>query len=301
MHPLNYHHLRYFWAVAKDGNVSRAAARLHVSQSSLSTQVRQLEERLGQALFTRTARSMQLTEAGRVALNYAESIFAAGDELQAVLHGRTAARQQTLRIGAVATSSRNFVDNFLRPLLGRDDVRLSLVSGSLRELLAQLRVHSLDLVLGNQRVAPNPEDPWRCRRIARQPVSLVGRPGRKRPFRFPEDLADAPLVLPTMESELRGAFDLLCRRHEVNYRMRAEADDMALLRLLARDSDCVALLPSVVVQDELRTRQLVELCTVPNLFESFYAISAPRRFAPAALRELLKRPEEAVLQRDGER
>lgn len=298
MEGLNYHHLRYFWAVAKEGGVSRAAARMHVAQSSLSTQVRQLEQSLGQPLFVRAARSMQLTEAGRVALNYAESIFAAGDEMVAVLQGRAKSREQTLRVGAVATSSRNFVDNFLRPLLGRADVRLALTSGTLRELLGQLRVHSLDLVLANQRVAPTSEDPWRCRRIARQPVSLVGHPeGRRRAFRFPDDLAGAPLVLPSMESEFRSAFDVMCRRLGVRYELRAEADDMALLRLLARDTDSIALLPRVVVQDELRTGQLVELCEVPQLFESFYAITAQRRFMPAALRSLLARPEDAALAR----
>lgn len=291
---LNYHHLRYFWAVAKEGGVSRASARLHVSQSSLSTQIRQLEEHLGQALFVRAARSMHLTEAGRMVLGYAESIFAAGDELVAVLQGRVQARQETLRIGAVATLSRNFLDQLLRPLLGRADVRLSLRSGSLRELLAQLRVHALDLVLANQRVEPTSDDPWRCRRIARHPISLVGHSARRRrPFRFPQDLADQPLVLPSVESEFRSAFDLMCRRLGVRYDLRAEADDMPLLRLLARDSDSIALLPSIVVQDELQSGQLVELCRVPDLFESFYAITAQRRFGSPALKAMLA-PHEAA-------
>lgn len=298
MDGLNYHHLRYFWAVAKEGGISRAAARLHVASSSLSTQIRQLELRLGQPLFVRAARQLQLTEAGRMAMNYAESIFAAGDEMLAVLQGRAESRKQALRIGAVATSSRNFLDNFLRPLLGRADVRLALASGTLRELLGQLRVHSLDLVLANQRVAATSEDPWRCRRIARQPVSLVGQPDRRRRlFRFPRDLAGAPLVLPSLESEFRSAFDMMCRSLDVRYDLRVEADDMALLRLLARDTDNIALLPRVVVQDELRTGQLVELCEVPQLFESFYAITAQRRFMPPALRGLLARADDAVLLR----
>ena len=233
---LNYHHLRYFQAVAKEGSLTRAASRLHVSQSSLSTQIRQLEQQLGQPLFVRAARSMQLTEAGRVALGYAESIFTAGNELMAVLGGDDSPRREVLRIGAVATLSRNFLDNFFRPVLERDDVQLVVQSGSLRELLAKLRVHALDLVLANLRVQGTAEDPWRCKRIAHQPVSLVGKARAKRkPFRFPDDLAAAPLVLPGIDSDLRSGFDLLCRRLGVRYRLRAEADDMALLRLLARD------------------------------------------------------------------
>lgn len=295
---LNFHHLRYFWAVAKEGGINKASTRLHVAPSSLSAQIRLLEDRIGQPLFVRAARAMRLTEAGRIALNYAESIFSAGDELQAVLRGRVETRRNAIRIGAVATLSRNFIDNFLQPLLGRDDVRLSVTSGTLRELLGQLRVHSLDLVLANQRVAPTNEDPWRCRRIARQPISLVGRPaGRRRAFRFPEDLEGAALVLPSVESEFRAAFDLACRRLGVRYDLRAEADDMALLRLLARDTGSVALLPTIVVQDELRSGQLVELCQVPQLYESFYGITAQRRFMPSTLRTLLARPEDAPLTR----
>ena len=108
MVDLNYHHLRYFWAVAKEGGLTRAAERLHVSQSALSTQIRQLEEHLGQSLFVRAARSMQLTEAGQLALGYAETIFRAGDELVDVLQGEAMPKRAVLRVGSVATLSRNF-------------------------------------------------------------------------------------------------------------------------------------------------------------------------------------------------
>jgi len=293
---LNYHHLHYFWAVAKEGHLTRAAQRLHVSQSALSTQIRQLEEQLGQALFERRGRSLALTEAGRLALGYADAIFASGAELVALLReGRREARQ-VLRIGAVATLSRNFQENFLAPLIRRDDVELVLQSGSLVELLARLRVHTLDLVLSNRRVQGSAEDPWRCRRIARQPVSLVGRPrGRRKAFRFPDDLAEVPVLLPGRDNDIRAGFDLLCEQLGIRYRVRAEVDDMALLRLLARDAGAVALLPSVVVQDELRSGTLVEYAVVPDLQESFYAITVQRHFEPPLLRELLKRPEADVL------
>lgn len=297
MSRLNYHHLHYFWAVAKEGHLTRAATRLHVSQSALSTQIRQLEEQLGQPLFTRSGRALQLTEAGRQALAHAETIFTAGNELVALLReGRPAARQ-VLRIGAVATLSRNFQENFLRPLLGRADVELVLQSAGLVELLARLRVHSLDLVLSNQRVLASTEDPWRCRRVARQPVSLVGAPRKKRTaFRFPDDLAEVPLLLPGRDNDIRGGFDRLCERLGQRYRLRAEVDDMALLRLLARDSpDSVALLPTVVVQDELRSGRLVEHAVVPDLHENFYAISVQRHFEPPLLKTLLKRPEADML------
>jgi LysR family transcriptional activator of nhaA len=296
MQRLNYHHLHYFWAVAKEGNLTRAASRLHVSQSALSVQIRQLEEQLGQALFERRGRTLQLTESGRLAMSYAESIFAAGGELVALLREGRRENRQVLRIGAVSTLSRNFQENFVRPLLEREDVELVLQSGGLAELLGRLRVHTLDVVLSNRRVHGTSDDPWRCRRIARQPVSLVGRPRpKRRAFRFPEELAQVPLLLPGPDHDIRAGFDLMCEQRGIRYRLRAQVDDMAMLRLLARDSDSVALLPTVVVQDELRAGRLVEYAVVPELSETFYAITVQRHFEPPLLRELLRRPEADVL------
>jgi len=296
MRRLNYHHLHYFWAVAKEGQLTRAAQRLHVSQSALSAQIKQLEGQLGQALFVRHGRVLKLTEAGRLALTYAESIFASGTELMALLREGRREERQVLRIGAVATLSRNFQENFVAPLLGRDDVELVLQSGSLIEMLARLKVHTLDLVLSNRPVQDTAEEPWRCRRIARQPVSLVGAPRpRPRALRFPDALAELPLLLPGRDHGIRAGFDLLCEQLGIRYRVRAEVDDMALLRLLARDSGGIALLPSVVVQDELRTGKLIEYARVPNLHESFYAITVQRHFEPPLVKELLQRSEAEVL------
>lgn len=297
MSRLNYHHLRYFWAVAREGNLTRAAAQLHVSQSALSTQIKQLEDQLGQALFAREGRTLQLTEAGRVALTYAETIFATGNELTSLLRDGTLHERQVLRIGGVATLSRNFQENFIKPLLSRSDVALVLQSGSLDELLVSLSIHKLDLVLSNQRVHSDSDHPWRCHRIARQPVSLVGKKrSRGKAFRFPQELAEVPLLLPSRASEIRAGFDLLCDQLGLRYHVQAEVDDMAMLRLLARDSDSVALLPRVVVQDELRNGQLEEYCVVPQLNENFYAITVQRHFEAPLLKTLLKRPEADVLE-----
>lgn len=296
MFRLNFHHLHYFWAVAREGNLTRAATRLHVSQSALSVQIRQLEDQLGQTLFARVGRGLQLTEAGQMALGYADSIFAAGNELMAVMREGHREERQVLRIGAAATLSRNFQENFLRPLLVRDDVELVLQSGNLLELLGRLRVHTLDLILSNQRVHASSDNPWRCQRVARQPVSLVGRARPvDKPFRFPQDLVEAPMLLPGRDNDIRAAFDLLCEQRGIRYKLRAEVDDMALMRLLARDSDSVALLPSVVVQDELRSGSLVEYAVLPDLHENFYAITVQRQFEPPLLKALRKQPQATVL------
>jgi len=295
---LNYHHLHYFWAVAKDGNLTRTAARLHVSQSALSSQIKALEEDFGQTLFLREGRSLRLTEAGHMALAYAETIFAAGSELTALMKDGEFRKRQKVRIGAVATLSRNFQDNFVRPLLRLEDVEIVIQSGTLVDLLGRLRVHGLDLVLSNRKVYRDAQNPWQAHRIARQTVSIIGKPRRgRKPFRFPDDLATYPILLPSLESEMRAGFDLLCEQQGATYRVLAEVDDMAMLRLLTRDADAIALLPAVVVQDEIKAGTLVEYCAVPQLFENFYAITVKRHFQSPILRALLKRRDEELLEK----
>lgn len=290
---LNFHHLRYFWVVATDGNLTRTAKRLRVSQSALSHQIHLLEEQLGEPLFVRAGRGLSLTEAGRVALAYADEVFGAGARMVATF-GAGRRLGDVLAVGAMTTLSRNFQDSFLLPIFEEPEARLRLVSGPLAELLGRLSSHELDLVLSN-RPPPGGADPGlRSTLLARQPVSLVGQRGA-RPLRFPDDLAELPLLLPTPDSAIRAGFDAICASLGVQPRVVAEVDDMALLRLLARDLRLAALLPSVVVRDELRTGQLEELCRVPGLEESFYALTVSRHFQHPLLARLLSRGPEEVL------
>jgi LysR family transcriptional activator of nhaA len=291
---LNYHHLHYFWAVAREGNLTRAAQRLHIAQSALSTQIRQLEEQLGQPLFDRRGRRLELTEAGRIALDYADTIVTAGNELVGTLRDGRRAERHVLRVGAVATLSRNFQRAFLAPVLKDPSLALALQSGSLAELLARLRAHTLDVVLSNRRVPEDADHAWRSRRIARQQVSLLG-PKRARAFRFPEELADVPLLLPTRDHEFRTQFDVLCDERGLRPTIIAEADDMAMLRVLSRELSAVTLVPAVVVRDELRDGVLSEYCPVPDLYEEFHAISVTRQYQPPLLRTLLARRETELL------
>lgn len=287
---LNYHHLRYFRAIATEGTLTRAAQRLNISQSALSIQLRSLEESLGQPLFHRQKKSLVLTEAGRIALEYAESIFRAGEEMTAVLRDEAGGQRRVVRIGAVATLSRNFQIALVKPLLGRSDVELILRSGSLRDLLAELRAHTLDVVLSNLPVRRDAETHWHSHLLDEQPVSLVGARTRKRTrFTFPDDLRHTPLVLPSLDSNIRSAFDLLLEQHRIRPIIAAEVDDMAMLRLLAREGAGLALVPPVVVSDELENRILVERHRIREIRESFYAITPSRRFPNPAVAEILKR------------
>ncbi|MDZ7842911.1 MAG: LysR family transcriptional regulator [Gammaproteobacteria bacterium] len=287
MAHLNFHHLRYFWIVAKEGHLTRAAERLHVSQSALSSQIRQLESQLGHDLFIREGRRLRLTAVGALTLDYAEAIFSLGNELVGTLGGSQETVQR-IRVGAVATLSRNFQENFLRPIIGMQNLQIVLESAGLGELLDRLAVHKLDLVLSNRPVAADAQQALRCRRIAHQKVYLVGPPRRRRKaFRFPRDVADLDLLLPGRSSDIRSQFMSLCDGLSPGPRVHAEVDDMAMLRLMARDSGAVAVVPEVVVQDELRSGVLQKYCEVPKVFENFYAITTQRHLQPAVLKDLL--------------
>ncbi len=293
MAALNYSHLRYFRAIAHDGSLTRAAARLNLSQSALSVQLGKLEAALGQALFERSGRRLLLTEAGRIALDYADTIFEAGEALSATLAGRGAERP-LLRVGALPTLSRNFQMEFVGPLLGRGDIELILRSGTMRQLLAQLEAHEIDVVLATAPAPPDARSTLISYRLDEQPVSLVGPPHLGAGFAFPDSLATLPLILPThgsdaASSDIRAGFDRLLDAAGIEPRILAEADDMAMLRLLARHGEALTLVPPIVVRDELRSGRLIEVVKLPSLTESFHAIVQRRRFPNPLLRELLPR------------
>ncbi|GHF57217.1 LysR family transcriptional regulator [Seohaeicola zhoushanensis] len=281
---LNYHHLRYFQEVAREGNLTRAAGRLNLSQSALSTQIRQLEERLGHLLFERTGRSMVLTEAGRIALDHAERIFDVGDDLVATLSGSGAA-SAPLRVGALSTLSRNFQLRFLRPAL-EAKAELVLSSGNSQTLLRALEDLALDVVLLTD---PPPRDTFPSlvsHRIAEQPVALHGTARRLAHETLHDLLAREPVILPT-ESSIRTGFDSLVARLGVTPRIAATVDDMAMVRLLARDDVGLAITPAVVLADELAQGLLVTARFPLDIVESFYAVTAPRSFPHPLLERLI--------------
>ncbi len=276
---LNYHHLRYFWAVARNGNLTRASHVLNVSPSAVSSQIQQLEEHVGHPLFDRVGKQLILTEAGRIALDHADAIFALGDDLLGTLRTRGTKTRQLVRIGALATLSRNFQLAFIQPLLRRADVELVLRSGRLTELLQGLESHQLDIVLSNMEPHRATTNKWVSHAISEQPVSLVGHPryvGDARKLKTL--LTQEPLVLPAVESSIRSGFDALIARMGVRPQIAAEVDDMAMLRLLARQDLGLAVVPPIVVQGELSAKTLVEVRSLPELKESFFATTLSRRF-----------------------
>jgi LysR family transcriptional activator of nhaA len=166
-------------------------------------------------------------------------------------------------------------------------IRLTHESASLKELPERLRAHRLDLILFNRPVTTDAQQRWRCRRVSRQSVCLVGSPRRgRKAFRFPENLNDALLLLPGRSSDIRIRFDWRCEELGISVRPYAEVDDMAMLPLMARDSGGVTLVPEVLVQDELKTRLRQQYCKVPRVFENFYAITVRRHSQSAVMQAL---------------
>jgi len=288
MANLNLHHLRLFRAVAHDGTLTGAARALNLSQSALSTQIKALEAALGQDLFERRGRRLILTEAGRIALDHAESIFRTAEDLSATLRERGGGRR-ALRVGALATLSRNFQMQFLRPLIGRRDVEVVLRSGSQPELLRGLEAMALDVVLTNLAPARDAASRYLIQRIDEQPVSLIGTPERlgTAPRELRDLLSKIPLILPTPETALRAGFDALIARLDISPQIAAEADDMAMLRLLVREDAGLAVIPPIVVRDELHTGRLSEAARLDGITETFLAVTLERRFPNPLLADLL--------------
>lgn len=287
MSRLNYHHLFYFWQVAKQGNLTKTANSLHISQSALSTQIRQLEDSMGVALFIREGRQLKLTESGCQALGYAEEIFKRGEELESLLLKGIQPNLLSIRIGVLTTMSRNFIENFIDPLIGKPNTRFMLHARGQMNLLNALANHEFDLALTNVQVLGTNKELWQCQLLARQPVSIVGPAELNLQQAFPIGYHQHEWVVPVTDSPIRSAFDSFCAQHQFKPTIVAESDDMAMLRLLARDTGALAVIPDVVVKDELKQGTLINYLTLPNVYENFYAVTVKRHIQNALVSELI--------------
>ncbi len=283
---MNLHHLRLFRSVASDGTLTGAARSLNLSQSALSTQIKALESSLGHDLFERRGRRLVLTEAGRIALDHADAIFRTAEDLAAVMRD-TGRVRRALRVGALSTLSRNFQMEFLHPLVGRRDVEVVLRSGNQAELLRELDSLALDVVLTNLAPPREADTNWLVHQIGEQPVSLIGTPARVAGRSMQDLLRQEGVVLPARDSALRSAFDALMARFAIVPLIVAEADDMAMLRLLAREDAGIAVIPPIVVRDELSAGLLVEVAQLEGIREHFLAVTRDRRFPNPLIGELL--------------
>ncbi len=273
MAKLNYHHLNYFWHVAKIGNLTKTAEMLHVSQSALSAQIKLLEDSVGNQLFTRERRKLILTDVGKVTFSYAESIFNLGNELEAILIKGHQTEDQTIRIGMLSTMSRNFVEAFVTPLMNNPKIKLMIFAKGQTNLLNDLSNYELDLILTNIEVRGTAKQSWQCQLLTKQPICVIGHPGLNLSQHFNEKYSKVDWILPLSGSPIRAAFDGLCAQYQFQPNIFGEADDMAMMRLLTRDTKALAVMPSVVVKDEISSGNLTAYTTLPNIFENFYVVT----------------------------
>jgi LysR family transcriptional regulator, transcriptional activator of nhaA len=287
MSRLNYHHLYYFWRVAKQGNLTQTAAALHISQSALSTQIRQLEATMGEELFVREGRRLRLTDSGQSALTYAEEIFKRGEELESLLSKGAQPELLTVRIGVLTTMSRNVVESFIEPLIRRPNTKYILNARGQVNLLNAVANHEFDLALTNIQVLGTNKELWQCQLLARQAVAIVGPPNLALGKEFSKRYNDHEWVVPVSESPVRSAFDSFCAQQQFKPRIVAEADDMTMMHLLARNTGALAVIPDVVVKDELRQGKLVNYFTLPNAYENFYVVTVKRQIQNQLITELI--------------
>ena len=187
----------------------------------------------------------------------------------------------------LSTMSRNFIESFIEPLLRKSKTKYVLNARGQTNLLNSLSNHQFDLALTNIEVHGPEKHLWQCQLLARQPISIIGPPNLGLSNTFSGEYKMQRWVLPVSESPIRAGFDSFCSLHQFQPDIIAEADDMAMLRLLARDTGAIAVMPDVVVKDELKQGKLVSYLQLPNVYENFYAVTIKRQYSNALVNELI--------------
>lgn len=280
MEWLNYHHLLYFWMVAREGGLAPAGKVLRLSQSALSGQIRQLEGNLGQPLFERRGRKLEMTETGRVVFRYAEQIFGLGKEMLDVVRKRPVDRPVRLVVGISDVVPKVLVRQLLAPAFGQEH-RLSLACHEDRfdRLLDSLAAHVLDVVIADAPVPPDREQPLFNHLLGESGITLVApeRLATRLHKNFPRSLDDAPVLLPLIGSSLRRSLDAWFEAQSVRPEIVAEAEDSALLKAFAADGMGGIFVPTAVAKQICRRYDLEIVAEISGVHERFYAITAERR------------------------
>lgn len=287
METLNYHHLLYFWVVAREGGLVAAGKVLRLSHPTISVQIHALEDRLGEKLLEKTGRRLTLTEMGKVVYRYAEEIFALGREMTEVVRGRTAGRPLRLDVGVADAVPKLVVRRLLQPALAMSEpVRLVCHEDSHEKLLARLALHELDIVISDAPIPPGSGVRVFDHLLGETSVTFFGTRALARVYRrgFPKSLDGAPVLLPLDNLTLRRSLDKWFDRNGVRPRVVAEFEDSALLKVFGADGVGLIAAPTVVAEEVAAQYGVERLGEAEEVRERFYAISAERRLKnPAAV------------------
>ena len=287
---MNFKHLYYFWVAAHAGGIARAGAQLHITPQTLSGQIKLLEETLNKKLFKKSGRNLELTDAGRLALDYADEIFSLGAELEsAVRQEREAARTQ-LRVGVADSVPKTVAYRLLEPALNLStSLKLICNEGKLHSLLSQLAVHKLDLIIADAPIPPDVIVKAFNHSLGRStlscfaPKALVTRGARS----YPASLSDMPMLLPGTESAVRRKLDHWLKSRGITPRIVGEFDDSALTLAFGREGRGVLFAPTVLAAQLKREHGLVAIGHIETIVEEFFAISIERRISHPAISSIM--------------
>jgi LysR family transcriptional activator of nhaA len=297
---LNYHHLLYFYTVAKEGSVSRAAKTLRLAQPTLSGQIRKLEEAFNEKLFARSGRHLVLTEMGQLVFRYAEEIFTIGRELTDTLRGRPSGRPQRLVVGVADVVPKLITARLLEIALELPEpVQIACHEGKSDRLLAGLAMHGFDLVIADAPLPPHLNVKAYNHPLGETPVSFFGTRELADRYRrrFPKSLEGAPMLLPTSNTQLRHSLDKWFQDHDVRPRVVAEFEDSALLKVLGQHGHGIFPAASVL-EDEVRRQYGVRtIGCADEVIERFYAISVERRIKHPAVAAITEAARERIFKR----
>lgn len=286
MEWLNYHHLLYFWVVAREGSIAKACRQLRLAQPTISGQIRSLEQSLKAPLFERSGRNLVLTETGRVVYRYADEIFSLGRELMDALRGRPTQGTVPFVVGVADALPKLIVHRLLEPALRMpEEVKVSCYDGEPDRLLAQLALHELDLVLSD--VPANPKLGFKAfnHLLGECGVTFFGTPELARKHRkgFPQSLNGAPFLMPTENAEMRRSLEQWFESLGIRPRIRGEFSDNALLEAFGQFGDGLFAAPRVVETDIRRMYGVSIVGHESTLRQRFYAVSIERRLKHPAV------------------
>jgi LysR family transcriptional activator of nhaA len=287
MEWLNYHHLLYFWMVAKHGSITQASKELRLAHATISGQIHRLEAVLGKKLFGRSGRNLVLTESGRIAFRYADEIFALGQEFQDALKGRSTGQQVRLVVGVSDVLARSIVHRILEPAFKLQD-RVRIICREARSadaFMGELAVHAIDVVLADAPAGPGTPVRTFSHPLGDCGSSFFAAPELARAHRrgFPGSLDGVPLLVPSGDSTFRRVLDEWFQSHDIRPEIVAELDDLALASVLGEEGLGVFAAPDVIAK-ELRQRYALELVgRAKDIRQRFYAISVERKIKNPAV------------------
>lgn len=293
---LNYHHLYYFWIVAREGSITRATAALRLAQPTISGQLQALEQQLGEKLFSRAGRSLVLTEAGRTVYRYASEIFSLGRGLQEALSGRTQGRLR-LNVGVTDVMPKLIAYQLLAPALRLPEpVRIVCKEDEQDRLVAALATHELDVVLADAPVGQTVRVRAFNHLLGECGVAIFGTRdlAQTHRARFPSSLHGAPLLLPAENTVLRRSLDQFLSSHGIVPAIVGEFEDSALLKVFAQSGAGMFAAPSLMARSIRRQYGCERVGELPTLRERFYALSAERRVKHPAVVAICQAAREKI-------